>query len=369
MFGGQPRIAESEITQREKDLAASIQNVTETILLRMVDHLHVQTGLKNLCVAGGVALNCVANGRLLREGPFDNVWVQPAAGDAGGAIGAALFAWHQLLDKSRKPIAFASPYLGPTPECDLKDQLSDDDALQAAVEQFDSIASLVRPVADLLAAGKTVGWMQGPMEFGPRALGNRSILASPQDIAMKDRLNEFVKFRESFRPFAPVVLQEKSDVLFDIAHESPYMSFAAKVQNQKLIPSATHNDGTARVQTVTRHQNSKLHRLLCEFESKTGCPALMNTSFNVRGQPIVCSVQDAVDCFFETGLDVLVVGNSLLRKSALSTTQIESYASIASRKRHPRSGLFANPRRGSNAVGVYCMPPVFHFGGWYRDYF
>ena len=325
LFGGPPRIAESEITQRENNLAASIQSVTEMILLRMADHLHAQTGLKNLCVAGGVALNCVANGRLLQEGPFDNVWIQPAAGDAGGAIGAALFAWHQLLDKGRQPTSYTSPFLGPSPACELGDYMSDDVELQAVVEQFDSVEALVVPVADLLDAGETVGWMQGPMEFGPRALGNRSILASPQDPAMTDRLNKLVKFREPFRPFAPVVLRERTDALFDFDHESPYMSFAASVQNQKLILSATHVDGTARVQTVARHQNSKLHCLLSEFESKTGCPALINTSFNVRSQPIVCSVADAVDCFFETGLDVLVVGNSLLRKSALSTTQIESW--------------------------------------------
>ena len=325
LFGGPPRVAESEITQREKDLAASIQNVTETILLKLANHLHAQTGLKNLCVAGGVALNCVANGRLLREGPFDNVWIQPAAGDAGGAIGAALFAWHQLLDKSRQPLAFANPFLGPAPAGELTDGLSKDTALQAAVEQFDSVDTLVGSVADLLAAGQTVGWMQGAMEFGPRALGNRSILANPQDPEMKDRLNELIKFREPFRPFAPVVLEEKLDALFDLDGESAYMSLAATVKNQALIPSATHIDGTARVQTVSGHQNSKLYRLLREFESKTGCPALINTSFNVRGQPIVCSVRDAVDCFFETGLDVLVVGNSLLRKSALSKVQIDSY--------------------------------------------
>ena len=257
LFGGPPRIAESEITQREKDLAASIQSVTEIILLAMANHLHWQTGLKNLCVAGGVVLNCVANGRLLREGPFDNVWIQPAAGDAGGAIGAALFAWHQLLDNGRKPTSFASPFLGPSPACELKDYLSDDIEIQAKVEQFDSVETLVGPLADLLAAGETVGWMQGAMEFGPRALGNRSILATPQDPAMKDRLNERVKFRESFRPFAPIVLQENSNVVFDLDCESPYMSFAAKVRNQELIPSATHIDGTARVQTVSEHQNSK----------------------------------------------------------------------------------------------------------------
>ena len=325
LFGGPPRIAESKITQREKDLAASIQSVTETILLQMANHLHAQTGLKNLCVAGGVALNCVANGRLLRESHFENVWIQPAAGDAGGAIGAALFAWHQLLDKSRRPMAFASPFLGPTPNCDLNDSLSDDSAIQAAVRQFDSFETLVSTVAELLVAGKTVGWMQGAMEFGPRALGNRSILASPQDTAMKDQLNDQVKFRESFRPFAPVVLEEKVDSLFELDIESPYMSFAASVCNQELTPSTTHVDGTARVQTISAHQNSMLHRLLVEFELKTGCPAILNTSFNVRGQPIVCSVQDAVDCFLETGLDCLVVGNSLLQKSALSKAQIDSY--------------------------------------------
>ena len=324
LFDGPPRIAEAKITQREKDLAASIQSVTETILLRMVNHLHAQTGLKNLCIAGGVALNCVANGRLLRKSPFENVWVPPVAGDAGGAIGAALFAWHQLLDRPRVPTAFASPFLGPAPTSDLAAHLNDE-TFQAAVQRFYSVETLVGPVAELLANGKIIGWMQGAMEFGPRALGNRSILASPKDPAMMNRLNEKVKFRESFRPFAPVVLQEKCDQLFDLDRESPYMSLAATVQNRELILSATHVDGTARVQTVTDHQNPDLHRLLLEFESQTGCPALINTSFNVRGQPIVCSVEDAVACFFETGLDALVVGNSLLQKATLPEAAIESW--------------------------------------------
>ena len=325
LFGGPPRITEAEITQRERDLAASIQLVTESILLRMAKHLHDQTGLKNLCIAGGVALNCVANGRLLRQSPFENVWVPPAVGDAGGAVGAALFAWYQLLDQKREPLDFATPYLGPSPERSLKDCLSDNAKGAAAVECFDSVEQLVDPVAEMLVAGKIVGWVQGPMEFGERALGNRSILASSQDPAMLDRMNSHVKFREAFRPFAPVVLEESGSDLFELDRESPYMTMAANVRFPKLVPAATHVDGSARVQTVTQHQNPELYQLLRAFESKTGCPALINTSFNVRGEPIVCSVEDAVDCFFKSGLDALVVGNSLLRKSALPESEITAW--------------------------------------------
>ena len=325
LFGGSPRIAEAEITQRERDLAASIQSVTESILLRMANHLHDQTGLKNLCIAGGVALNCVANGRLLRRSPFENVWVPPAVGDAGGAVGAALFTWHQLLDQKRESLGFAKPYLGPSPESSLKECLSDSAKGAAAVECFDSVEQLVDPVAKMLVAGKIVGWVQGPMEFGERALGNRSILASPQNPAMTDRLNEQVKFREAFRPFAPVVLEESGSDLFELDRESPYMTMAANVRSPKLVPAATHVDSSARVQTVAQHQNPELYQLLRAFESKTGCPALINTSFNVRGEPIVCSVEDALDCFLKSGLDALVVGNSLLRKSALSKGEIAAW--------------------------------------------
>ena len=325
LFGGPPRIAEAEITQRERDLAASIQSVTETILLRMANHLHDQTGLENLCIAGGVALNCVANGRFLRQSPFENVWVPPAVGDAGGAIGAALFAWHQLLDQNREPLDFATPYLGPGLERSLKECFGESVAGSTAIECFDSVEQLVAPVAEMLAAGKVVGWMQGPMEFGERALGNRSILASPQNPAMMDRLNEHVKFRESFRPFAPVVLEESCSDLFELDRVSPYMTLTANVRSPKLVPATTHVDGSARVQTVAEHQNRELYQLLRAFESKTGCPALINTSFNVRGEPIVCSVEDAVDCFFKSGLDALVVGNSLLRKSALPESEITAW--------------------------------------------
>ena len=325
LFGGPPRIIEAEITQRERDLAASIQAVTETILLQMANHLHYQTGLKNLCIAGGVALNCVANGRLLRQSLFENVWVPPAVGDAGGAVGAALFTWHQLLDQKREPLEFATPYLGPSPKRSLKECLSEDVVGSTAIECFDSAEQLVGPVVELLTAGKVVGWMQGPMEFGERALGNRSILASPQNPAMMDRLNEHVKFREAFRPFAPVVREESCNDLFELGCESPYMTMAASVRTPELVPAATHVDGSARVQTVTEHQNPELYQLLRAFESKTGCPALINTSFNRRGEPIVCSVEDALDCFLNSGLDALVVGNSLLRKSALSESEITAW--------------------------------------------
>ena len=311
LFGGPARIPESNITQRERDLASSIQSVTETILLRIANHLHATTGMKDLCLAGGVALNCVANGRLQRESPFENVWIQPAAGDSGGAIGAALFVWHQLLGKQRVPNQFSSMFLGPPAEANSAADFGD----AAVSQEFGSSKLLASEVAQLLQAGLTVGWVQGRMEFGPRALGNRSILASPLLGDMPDRLNRRVKFREPFRPFAPIVIAEKCPEYFEDTLESPYMLVADQVRTSAGIPAVTHVDGSARIQTVAASQNPEIHELLLAFESLTGCPLLVNTSFNVRGEPIVCCVDDALDCFFKTDLDVLVIGRFMLKKS------------------------------------------------------
>ncbi len=315
LFGGPRREPESEITQREKNLAASVQAVTETIMLKMAANLHSVTGMNNLCIAGGVGLNCVANGRLLRESPFENVWVQPAAGDSGGAIGAALFVWHQLLGKPRQARSSRTAYLGPT--------ISTNEASvvfashNAACREFETNAELFEVVATQIAAGKIVGWVQGRMEFGPRALGNRSILADPRAPTMQDQLNTKVKFRESFRPFAPVVLEERASDFFALDRPSPSMLFASTLQESApAIPAVTHLDGSARVQTVSESDNPMLYELLKRFELQTGCPVLVNTSFNVRGEPIVANAEDAYRCLMKTDLDLLVVGKVLLEKSA-----------------------------------------------------
>lgn len=331
LFGGPARESEAEITPREQDLAASIQHVTEEILLRIARHVHQRTGCPNLCLAGGVALNCVANGRLLREGPFEKVWVQPAAGDAGGSFGAALFVWHQLLEKQRTPNKFAPPFLGPAAD-ESKDE--DKDKNEAAqlplphnviLRKFDSQQAVAVEAASLLNRGEILGWFQGRMEFGPRALGNRSILASPLCVGMKNKLNAKVKFRESFRPFAPLVLAERASEYFDLAVDSPFMLLAARVLNPSSIPEASHVDQTARVQTVTVDQNQTLHELLTAFEAESGCPVLINTSFNVRGEPIVCSELDAIDCFLRTGLDALVVGKTLYQKPSGAAEPLQGW--------------------------------------------
>ena len=337
MFGGPPRRPEAALTPRELDLAASVQVVTETILLRMARHLHAQTGLKNLCLAGGVALNCVANGRLLREGPFENIWVQPAAGDAGGALGAALFVWHQLLENPRTPGApdgQRGSLLGPEfTDAEISTVLA---AAGAVYERAGDEATLCGQTAALLAAGKVVGWVQGRMEFGPRALGNRSILGDARNPGMQSAMNVKIKFRESFRPFAPVVLAERAAGYFELkpGEESPYMLIVAPVRPElrrptdpasaagvgrvreirSVIPAVTHVDHSARIQTVDATRNPRLHRLLLSFEQQTGCPVLINTSFNVRSEPIVCTPADAYRCFMATDMDVLVVGDFILRK-------------------------------------------------------
>jgi carbamoyltransferase len=334
LFGGPPRAAESQLTQREMDLAASVQVVCEEAMLRLARHAHDKTGLKNLCLAGGVALNCVANGRLLREGPFERVWIQPAAGDAGGAVGAALIAWYDKLGKPRDAggrDAMSAAYLGP--------EFSDDEIesfLQAEGAPYHPLADRARDTAKMLADGGVVGWFQGRMEFGPRALGARSILGDARSTSMQSTMNLKIKFRESFRPFAPSVLREKCADYFELDADSPYMLLTAPVKKslrrdetdaekakwgidrlnvpRSTIPAVTHVDYSARVQTVTR-DNGAYYDLLRAFDETAGCAVVVNTSFNVRGEPIVCTPADAYKCFMRTEMDHLVLGRYHLKKS------------------------------------------------------
>jgi carbamoyltransferase len=314
LFGGPPRRPETPLTQREKDLAASIQKVTEEIVLRAARHVHQETGMQNLCLAGGVALNCVGNGRMLREGPFDNIWIQPAAGDAGGALGVALLIWHQLLDNPRRVEAGDSQLgslLGPQFSADeIRAFLDETGAVYTEMEED----QLLGRVADLLVDEKVVGWMQGRMEFGPRALGSRSILGDARSEKMQSQLNLKIKFRESFRPFAPVVLNDRTADYFQSDGNSPYMLLTAQVTKPE-IPAVTHVDNSARLQTVDATRHGRFHRLMKRFEDKTGCPVLINTSFNVRGEPIVCTPEDAWRCFMATNMDALVLERFLLMKT------------------------------------------------------
>ncbi len=312
LFGGPARAPESPIETRHKDLAASVQAVCEEIMLRMARTARRKTGSSNLCLAGGVALNCVGNGRIVKERVFDDVWIQPAAGDAGGALGAALFAWHAVLGKPRAP--------GPRDiqEGSLLGPEFSDQAIEAALKDagaaYRRVSSPAKEAAALLAAGKVVGWFQGRMEYGPRALGSRSILGDARDPRMRSRLNLKIKFRETFRPFAPAVLAEEAREWFDLETESPYMLLTAPARNLSALPATTHVDGSARVQTVRREDNAPFHELLKEFESLTGCPAVANTSFNVRGEPIVCRPEEALACFRRTEMDALSIGSFLLLK-------------------------------------------------------
>ena len=337
LFGGLPRRPESDLTQREMDLAASVQKVTEEVVLRMARFAHQETGMKNLCLAGGVALNCVANGRILREGPFKEVWIQPAAGDAGGALGVALFIWHQLLGKERTADSIdcqGPSYLGPAfATTHAKTFL---ESVGAEYTTIDSEDELCEHVAGLLAAEKVVGWMQGRMEFGPRALGARSILGDARSREMQQTMNLKIKFRESFRPFAPSVLEERVDEYFEMRpnEQSPYMLLVADVQKAKRlesngsstgldklkeirseVPAITHVDNSARVQTVDSTRHGRYYKLLKSFEQKTGSPVVINTSFNVRGEPIVCTPEDAYNCFMGTNMDVLVIEDCVLLKT------------------------------------------------------
>jgi len=352
LFGGPPRQPESPLTQREMDLAASIQKVTEEVLMRMVRHVHAVTGMSNLCLAGGVALNCVGNGRILREGPFDRVWIQPAAGDAGGALGVALFIWHQLLGNDRKvvePDGQQGSLLGPS--FDDESIRTFLDTTGAVYHHFPEPELLDARLVELIEDEKVVGLFQGRMEFGPRALGCRSIIGDARSRAMQSVMNLKIKYRESFRPFAPIVLTERAAEYFDMAGDtdSPYMLVVSPVAaEQQLpvdggdvvgldklktirsrIPAVTHVDYSARVQTVDRERNPRLHRLMTRFDEKTGCPVLINTSFNVRGEPIVCTPENAYHCFMGTDMDVLVLENTILLKSEQPTSQVdrESYLS------------------------------------------
>ena len=336
LFDGPPRKSETKITQREMDLAASIQVVTEEVVLRLARTLQKETGAENLCLAGGVALNCVANGRLVREGPFRNVWIQPAAGDAGGAIGAAAIIWHEYQGRERKTNGkdlMSGSYLGPRySPGEIRQQLDDCNAVYSEMNDTDLIPRL----AEILEQENVVGWFQGRMEFGPRALGGRSIIGTPKSEKMQTTMNLKIKYRESFRPFAPSVLEERVSDYFEHQGESPYMLIVAPIsknlriemteEQKKMfgieqlklkrseLPAITHVDYSARVQTVSAETNPRYHALLKAFEDRTGCAVLVNTSFNVRGEPIVCTPEDAYRCFMRTEMDYLVIENFLLEK-------------------------------------------------------
>lgn len=309
VFGIPKRIPESPINKEHFDIAASIQKVIEDIIMKMAHHVHKETRMKNLCLAGGVSLNCVANGRLLREGPFENIFIQPASGDAGGAIGAAYIAYHHYLKNSdRHPLR--TTYLGPS--------FSNEEIRQFLLENSIRFVELkdrdlIDKTAALLSEGKVIGWFQGRMEFGPRALGNRSILADPRIPEMKDIINKKVKFREAFRPFAPAVLIEHVRDFFDISVESPYMLLTAQVLSDR-IPAVTHLDRSARIQTVKEVDNPVFHSLLKRFGEITGIPVLLNTSLNLKGEPIAMTPRDAYSCFIRSGMDCLVLGNFIISK-------------------------------------------------------
>ena len=339
LFGGKARSPETKITSKDMDLAASIQKVTEEIMLRMARYLHKVTGKENLCLAGGVALNCVGNGRILREGPFKNIWIQPASGDAGAALGAALLVWHKYLGNKRerdgKNDSQKASLLGPSYTDEYMEEfLKEQDAPYRRLAYKD----IPGVTADLIAAGKVVGWFQGRLEFGPRALGARSIIGDPRDPEMQSRMNLKIKYRESFRPFAPTVLKEKAGEWFEFSGESPYMLLVAPVKesrrisladNEKAlcgfdklkikrsqIPAVTHVDYSARIQTIKREDNPLYYDMIEAFYKNTGCPVLINTSFNVRGEPLVCTPHDAFRCFMRTEMDYLVMGTFLIDKGA-----------------------------------------------------
>lgn len=348
LFGGPPRKPEGELTQREMDLAASIQKVTEEVVVKLAKGIAKETGQKNLCLAGGVALNCVANGVLSKENIFENIWIQPAAGDAGGALGAALSVYYMMCKQPRivniGEDSMQGSYLGP--------EFNDDDIEKSLLKLGGKFTRCtpertVSLTATALADGKAIGWMNGRMEFGPRSLGARSIIADPRSPAMQKQLNLKVKYRESFRPFAPSILSEDASDWFDISSDSPYMLLVSGVTNSKrikitddenslfgiaklniprsTIPAVTHVDYSARIQTVHKQTNPLYHAVISSFKDITGCPVVVNTSFNVRGEPIVCTPEDAFKCFMGTELDCLVIGNCFLEKSAQNTELKENY--------------------------------------------
>ena len=347
LFGGPPREPEGKLTQREMDLARSVQEVTEEVMLRLSKTIHQETGAEYLCLAGGVALNCVGNGRLLRESPFRSIWIQPAAGDAGGALGAALTAWHQYDEQPRSAPQtgdnMQGSYLGPSfPNREIETFLKNKGIPYRRIDD----ESLFDCVAGELASEKVVGWFQGRMEFGPRALGGRSILGDPRSPKMQSIMNLKIKFRESFRPFAPSVLRERCGEYFDLDADSPYMLLVASVKKRRRlpypteaknlwgidllniprsdIPAVTHLDYSARIQTVHRETNPRYYKLLEAFEAATGCAVLVNTSFNVRGEPIVCTPEDAYRCFMRTEMDILILENCVLLKKEQKQVENDS---------------------------------------------
>jgi len=339
LFGIPRRKPETPLTQQHMDIAASIQKVTEEIMMRIVRHAHRLTGQKNLVLAGGVALNCVGNGRIQREGPFENIWIQPAAGDAGGALGAALFVWHQLLENPRMVTPTdlqRGSLLGPS---FTNDQIREFlDSTEAVYRFHEDENALLDRVSDAILKEQVIGWFQGRMEFGPRALGSRSIIGDARSSDMQSRMNLKIKFRESFRPFAPSVLEERAGDYFDLGADcdSPYMLLVALVEERQRValtgeqaalkgidllkirhssvPGVTHVDYSARVQTVDQERHGRYYRLIKRFEEKSGCPLIINTSFNIRGEPIVCTPENAYHCFMATDMDVLVMENCVLLK-------------------------------------------------------
>ncbi len=347
LFGGRPSKPGSKVTQREMDLARSVQVVTEEIVLRMVNHVYKETGKKNLCLAGGVALNCVSNGRLLREGPFENLWIQPAAGDAGGALGVALLIWYKYLGNNRKldeaRVLQKASYLGNyyTDE-EIEGFLTKEGVPFEKLE----MAEIPPRVAELIAGENVIGWFQGRMEFGPRSLGSRSIIGDPRSKEMQSIMNLKIKYRESFRPFAPTVLREHVSDYFDIDCESPYMLLVANIKDEKRVkmsdkeeelfgleklkvarsevPAITHVDYSARIQTVTKEDNPLFYNVIDAFYKKTGCPMIVNTSFNVRGEPIVCRPEEAYKCFMRTGMDYLIMGSYLLDKKRQKPVDLDT---------------------------------------------
>ena len=350
LFGGPPRIPESKITQKEMDIAASIQEVTEEVVLKIAKHIRKKYKQDSLCLAGGVALNCVANGKLLRSNLFKNIWIQPAAGDAGGCLGAALATYYLMLNKKREYIGnndiMQGAYLGPSYyKNEIESSLK---KLCANYKTYDE-SNIINIVAKALSDGKAVGWMSGRMEFGPRALGARSILADPRSPKMQKNLNLKIKYRESFRPFAPSILLDDLDQWFELDQESPYMLFVSEIKNSRkvfesnksltqstnlfekinsvrsVVPAITHIDYSARIQTVNSKYNPRYYKLISEFKKITGCPILVNTSFNVRGEPIVCSPEDAYRCFMGTELDLLVIDDFIMIKEEQNTKNLENY--------------------------------------------
>jgi carbamoyltransferase len=357
LFGGPPRKGEGWISQKDMDLAASIQKICEEAVLRAARHAHKLTGMKNLTMAGGVALNCVANGRVLREGPYDRLWIQPSSGDAGGALGSAFLVWHRVLNQPRRVNPNDSQkgsLLGPNySDFDITLYLQ---SMGARYVSFDDEEALLDRIVDLLAQEKVIGWFQGRMEYGPRALGSRSIIGDARSIRLQYLMNVKIKFRESFRPFAPCVLQECVDLVVDMkpGDESPYMLLVASVREElrlplgpedrvrmqdpdlrvrvsvprSTLPAITHVDYSARVQTVDEIRHGRFYKLMRRFYEQTGCPVIINTSFNIRGEPIVCTPDDAYQCFMATEMDCLVMERSLVMKdeqSARSTEESERY--------------------------------------------